>query len=298
MRIAFLGTAAANAYPEAFCRCANCDSAGRARALGGRRLRKRSALLVNDDLLVDLGPDIMTAAQVHGIRLTNVRYCRQIHAHADHFDVSHLLSRGLGYGVVGAPCLHFYGPTGTLRVAAERLRRNLALVSLFDPEVGERLNLEIHQIGALQSFDVGPYRVTAFPANHDPIVDPLLYAVSAEGCTLFCGVDTASLPEETWQTLRRHPHRFDVVILDHSYGPNEEGSEHLSARDLISHARRMRKDGLLVEGARVFATQVAHEGNPAHPELAAFAPRRGYEVAYDGLTVELGSAHDRKHTGT
>jgi len=30
---------------------------------------------------------------------------------------------------------------------------------------------------------------------------------------------------------------------------------------------------------------VAHAGNSVHPELADFAALRGYEVAYDGLTV-------------
>ena len=38
MNITFLGTAAANAYPEAFCQCANCE---RARALGGASLRRQ-----------------------------------------------------------------------------------------------------------------------------------------------------------------------------------------------------------------------------------------------------------------
>ena len=36
---------------------------------------------------------------------------------------------------------------------------------------------------------------------------------------------------------------------------------------------------------RVLATHIAHEGNPVHPELAAWAAGRGYEVAYDGLVV-------------
>lgn len=103
MKLTFLGTGAANAYPEAFCRCENCL---RARALVGPSLRKRSAALINDDLLIDLGPDIMTAASIHGCPLTHVRYCLQTHGHADHLDPSHLLSRSPGYGVVGAPRLH------------------------------------------------------------------------------------------------------------------------------------------------------------------------------------------------
>ena len=282
MIITFLGTAAANAYPEAFCRCDNCE---RARALGGPSLRKRSAALINDDLLIDLGPDIMTASFLHGRSLTKVRYCLQTHAHADHLDPSHFLSRSPGYGVVGAPRLHFYASMATAQRAAQIIERDCAPASLFDPEMGERLNLAIHPIQALQSFTVGPYQVTAFPANHDPAVEPLLYAVEAEGRTIFYGTDTATLLEETWQAFHRHMLRFDVVILDHTYGPDEPGSDHLSAQQFIEHVARMREEGLLTDKARIFATHVAHAGNPVHPELADFAARHGYEVAYDGLTV-------------
>ncbi|NJO83030.1 MAG: hypothetical protein HC828_09540 [Blastochloris sp.] len=105
MQITFLGTAAANAYPEAFCRCANCTQA---RTLGGPSLRARSAALINHDLLIDLGPDIHTAAMRLGCGLDQVQFCLQTHAHADHLDPSHLLSRSPAYGVVDAPCLQFY----------------------------------------------------------------------------------------------------------------------------------------------------------------------------------------------
>jgi phosphoribosyl 1,2-cyclic phosphate phosphodiesterase len=282
MMITFLGTAAVNAYPEAFCQCDNCD---RARELGGPSLRKRSAALINDDLLIDLGPDIMTASLMHGRSLTRVRYCLQTHAHADHLDPSHFLSRSPEYGVVGAPRLHFYASTATVRVAAQLLERDCAPLGLLDPKAGERLNLEIHQIEALQSFTVGPYQVTAFPANHDPVVDPLLYSVEGGGRSIFYGTDTATLPEETWQALHRCKLRFDVVILDHTYGPDEPGSDHLSAQQFIEHVGRMREEGLLTDTARAFATHIAHQGNPVHPDLADFAARHGYEVAYDGLTV-------------
>src|ERR1700704_1554150 len=98
MTITFLGTAAANAFPEAFCKCRNC---AQARMLGGRSLRKRSAVLINNDLLIDLGPDIMAASQMHACPLDDVRYCLQTHPHADHLDLSHLLSRSPAYGAVG-----------------------------------------------------------------------------------------------------------------------------------------------------------------------------------------------------
>jgi len=282
MIITFLGTAAANAYPEAFCQCNNCEQA---RALGGRSLRKRSAALINDDLLIDLGPDIMTASYLHGRPLTRVRYCLQTHAHADHLDTSHFLSRSPGYGVVGAPRLHFYASPTSMQLAARLLESDCAPASFLDPEVGEGLNVELHQIEALQSFAVGRYQVTAFPANHDSAVDPLLYAIEAEGRSIFYGADTATLPEETWQGFHRHKLQFDLLILDHTYGPDELGTDHLSAHQLIEHVARMRQEGLLADGARVLATHIAHEGNPAYPELADFASRHGYEIAYDGLSV-------------
>ena len=282
MNITFLGTAAANAYPEAFCQCANCECA---RALGGPSLRKRSAALINDDLLIDLGPDVMTASFLHRRPLTKVCYCLQTHAHADHFDPSHFLSRSPGYGVVGAPRLHLYASPATGQQAAQLLARDCAPASLFDPEIGERLNLEIHLITALQSFTVGPYQVMAFPANHDPAVEPLLYAVTADGRTVFYGTDTATLLEDTWQAFHQHRLRFDVVILDHTYGPDQRGSDHLSAHQFIEHVARMREEGLLADQARLLATHIAHEGNPAHPQLVDWAAQHGYEVAYDGLTV-------------
>lgn len=285
MQLTFLGTSAANAFPEAFCSCKNCQQA---RLLGGPSLRKRSAALVNDDLLIDLGPDIMSAAQLHSRPLTGVRYCLQTHAHADHMDPTHLLSRSPGFGVVGAPLLHFYASPATLQAAARRLERDCAPDSLLDPASEARLNVQFHALEPLRSVQVGGYLVTPFPANHDPMVEPLLYAIQGGGRTLFYGTDTASLPEETWQAFEHLQLKFDLVVLDHTYGPDEPASDHLNAAMVSQYVWRMRQEGFLAEDGRAFATHIAHEGNPPHPTLVEYASKHGYEVAYDGLTVKLG----------
>ncbi|MFC1997554.1 MBL fold metallo-hydrolase [Chloroflexota bacterium] len=282
MRLTFLGSAAANAFPEAFCSCENCEGA---RTLGGSSLRKRSSAIINDDLLIDLGPDIMTAAQMHNRPLTNLRYCLQTHAHADHLDVSHLLSRSPGFGVIGAPRLHFYASPATQKRIIQIFERDLSSESLLDLETGESLNLRLHTIEPWQTLEIGPYQVMAVPANHDPGVEPLLYAIQTKERSIFYGTDTAALPEETWRGLQCCKLRFDLVIMDHTYGPKESGFDHLSAHQLIEHLGRMREEGLLSDDARAFATHIAHEGNPPHPQLAAFAAEQGYEVAFDGLTV-------------
>lgn len=282
MKITFLGTAAANAFPEAFCKCSNCV---KAREVGGKNLRKRSAALINNDLLIDLGPDIMAASQIHNIHLTNVRFCLQTHPHADHMDLSHLLSRSPGFGVVGAPRLHFYASSATLERAAQTFRRDLSGYGLFDPEAEEELNLNIHHIKPLEFFQVGAYQIMAFPANHAPGFGALLYAIQSDGRNIFYGTDTAVLFEETWQAIHENNMKFDLVVLDHTYGPEELGSDHLCAQQVSEYAERMREEGILKESGQVYATHIAHEGNPIHAELEVFAERNGYKIAYDGLVI-------------
>ena len=75
---------------ETICKCRT-----QARVFGGPSLRKRSAALINEDLLVDLGPEVMAASQMHGCPLDIVRYC--------------------------APVLDFYAPRETTRGLQKRL---------------------------------------------------------------------------------------------------------------------------------------------------------------------------------
>jgi phosphoribosyl 1,2-cyclic phosphate phosphodiesterase len=284
MNLTFLGTAAANAVPEPFCHCTNCASA---RALGGPSFRKRSAALVDDVLLIDLGPDVLSAAALHARPFTRVEHCLQTHAHTDHLDVSHFLSRSPEFGVVGAPRLHWYASAPTAAWAAH-LFHDCDTGDLLDPATGDRLNLSVHVVEAFQPFTAGPYRVTGVPASHHRGAGCLLYAIQGDGRTLFYGTDTGALDEAVWQVFHAQGLRFDLVVLDHTCGPDQaDTNEHLSASGVAAHAARLRREGLLAPDGRVFATHIFHQGNPPHPDLAAFASRHGYDVAYDGLTVSV-----------
>jgi len=292
MRVTFLGTSAANAYPEAFCSCSNCQ---RARELGGRSIRRRSSVLINDDLLIDLGPDVQTSCNSMGMSLTRVRYCLQTHSHADHFDDSHLRSRSPSYGVVDAPMLHFYASGGTLRVADELMGSSPADGGLRSAQSEERWNLRVYEIEAFQQFSFGSYRVTVFPANHCSAVEPLLYAVQSQDRAIFYGTDTSVLSEEVWQAFHAHHLSFDLVVLDQTYGAHQDADDHLTARQVIDHVQRFGEEKLLNESARVLVTHIAHEGNPPHPELYAYAQRHGYEPAYDGMVVSNDQLNSQAH---
>jgi phosphoribosyl 1,2-cyclic phosphate phosphodiesterase len=288
MKVTFLGTGAATSYPLPFCHCSNCRQAW---ALGGPSLRKRSSVLINQDLIVDLGPDVMAAAFSHDVSLWDLRYCLMTHPHSDHFDMNHLFTRHPEYAVVDMAPLHIYASRGALPrlVASSKIESYDA--DLPDPDYCKNvLSLRIHQVQALRPVDVGSYRVTAFRASHDPSVEPLLYAIRDGAKTVFYGADTSALSDETWQGFHDHNLRFDVVILDHTYGPASSRlnqPDHLDAPQFVQHVRRMRSEGLLTERVRIFATHISHEGNPVHPELTRLAAENRYEVAYDGLSVEM-----------
>ena len=59
----FLGTGAAELYPNPYCNCEFCESLRQS----GEAPRKRSSLLLDAHTLVDLGPDALAAAQAAGI---------------------------------------------------------------------------------------------------------------------------------------------------------------------------------------------------------------------------------------
>jgi phosphoribosyl 1,2-cyclic phosphate phosphodiesterase len=280
MKLTFLGTAAAQGYPDPFCACAHC---ARARVLGGPSIRRRAAAILNDDLLFDFGPDLVSSSASLGVPLTNVRYVLVTHFHSDHFDPSNFLIRSRDYGVPTPPTLEVYATDFTLRRGSTTFVRDLGGYELFTSEAAKDLDLAYRSISPFEPFNAGPYRVIAFPAAHDE--GAVVWSVTRDGRTILYATDTKNLPEATWRGFVEHKLRFDVAVFDHTYGDVDDIRDHLTAREVAAHATRLRSEGLLADGGRVFGTHISHESAPPHPELREIAARLGYEIAFDGLTV-------------
>ncbi len=282
MQMTFLGTAASEGFPDAFCRCDNCE---RARRGGGRNLRLRSAALVNDDLLIDFGPDILAASALYGVPLTNVAYCIQTHDHEDHLNPHNFFARSPMCEVEGAPRMRYFAHRNAITRAMCGLGNESALIDgMPSAELCERLNIDVAPIEPFQQFMAGPYTITAVRARHAPETVAMLFVIERDGRTLFYATDTGDFPEETWAALRGF--RFDVVALDHTFGDWERSSNaHLTGHQFRAHLKRLREEGMLAEGARVYAHHFVHHSNPPHEELVALGARHGYEIAYDGLRV-------------
>jgi phosphoribosyl 1,2-cyclic phosphate phosphodiesterase len=243
---------------------------------------------VNDDLLIDIGPDVVVSSQLHGIPLLGVRYCLLTHPHPDHLDLAHLMGRSLSVGLSEIPPLQLYATKETLERADETFLRDVAGYRLLDTRTQEELHLEVHEIEPFQPIAVGSYRVTAFPANHARSTSAVLYAIEQGLVSVFYGTDTDALLHETWKGLRSAGIQFDLVVLDNTHGANPPGFGHMNAQLVGEHIGQMQAEGILKPGGQVYITHISHIGNPTHAALEAFSEKKGYHVAYDGLVLPIG----------
>jgi phosphoribosyl 1,2-cyclic phosphate phosphodiesterase len=273
MRLMFLGTAAAEGYPGIFCNCVSCREA---RALGGRNLRFRSALLVNDDLLIDFGPDLLAAAIRFNLSLWSVRTGLVTHAHSDHFYPANFEMRSKSFtGGEQIPMLQLFGPQD---VAA-------ALTAEY-PDLSE-LSLETHTVHAFDQWVNRGYTFSAFHAYHALHgLEALFYSVEDGTHAFLYATDTGPFPEDTWQALQGKS--FDVIILEETLGDGKY-DQHLGFATFLEHVQRLRAEGMLRPGGRVIAHHMSHSGNPTHEKLEAIFAPHNVEVAYDGLVVDLSS---------
>lgn len=291
MRITFLGTAAGEGFPDAFCACQSCEDA---RAEGGKSLRYHSAALVNDELLIDMGPDLMAASMRFGIALNAIPYAIQTHSHPDHMDVLTFFSRSRSCQVQRTANMRYFCSSTSRRRLGAFVGDTVEGNGITDPAVQESLHLTITTIEPWREFKFGPYRVQPVAANHGGEIEAMLFAIADErGDQIFYGTDTGSLPSDTWRRLAALGWSFDLVILDHTFGFADRAAGHMNADQFLEEIDAATAAGAVSEFTTIVATHIAHHSNPAHSELVRRGNALGYEIAYDGLTIDTSEARDR-----
>jgi len=269
MRLLFLGTAAAEGYPGVFC---SGDCCNKARRLGGKNLRLRSALLVNDDLLIDFGPDLLASAQRFNLNLWNVTTGLVTHAHMDHFFTGNFEMRADAFtGQKPPPTLHLYGPRDVAAIL-EQGSQDLGVI-----------HLESHTVRAFDQWESQGYHIRAYHAHHAVgSLEALFYSVDDGKHAILYATDTGRFPEDTRKALVGHT--FNVIVLEETLG-NADYDQHLGFESFMEQVRWIRSEGLIRPRGRVIAHHFSHSGNPLHEELEAFFQPHGVGVAYDGMEI-------------
>lgn len=286
MKLTFLGTGASPSMPIPFCACQVCTVAQKTR---GKNLRRRSSIMINHDLLVDIGPDIMTSCFEYQVSLANISYCLQTHFHEDHFDPEMIISRHKEYGTIVSGDLLIAGSVETLKMMDVIIGRRCGYGSIFDPKTQAALRIKLLTITPFETYNIGNYKITGYPANHGSNQGCLLYSIAQGQNIVFYGTDTSIISEEVWGHFLRIKQQYDVIILDHTYGIGftSKPADHMASRDFILHVERFLQNGLLRACGRIYATHISHEGIMEHDELDDYASKYHYRIAYDGLTITL-----------
>jgi phosphoribosyl 1,2-cyclic phosphate phosphodiesterase len=282
MRILFLGTSAATSFPLAFCRCRVCE---KARINKGKDIRKRSSVIINDDMLIDFGPDVVTSSNMYNIDLTNVRYILQTHGHSDHFDAGHLITRLEEYAAQNVNPVCLAASEETFKSLDRRMKAEDPNVDLFDPDWLRRLNIDIRFICSGDHIKMGEYSVTAIESLHDINENSLIYIISQNDKSILYGTDLVKISTEAWEILKMF--RLDLVILDHTYGKGFNSGGHLDAGQVVDIIAKMKEEKIIHDKSMVYATHISHEGNDTHDIMEGFAARSGYHIAYDGLEIKI-----------
>ena len=283
MQVTFLGTGAATSYPLAFCQCETCQ---KARELGGKNFRKRASLLINTDLLIDLGPDAIPAMHAYNHDPTKLRLLLQTHPHSDHFDPGVLVTRSSPYGCVNSDLLEIVAEKRCLEVMADQVRA-IEGFELFEEKWQTDMRLMLTALGHGQRLSRGGYEILAIESLHHPGWGSQIYLVKEEGKQLLYAADSPALSVAALEALQGQ--HLDLAIFEQTFGPFYAGNTgaHMSEAILFEQLTMLRVLGCLDEKSQIYVTHISHEGNPHHEALAERGASLGYFVGYDGLELTL-----------
>ena len=281
MKLTFLGTAAIG-YPLAFCNCENCTAA---RIYKGKSIRKRASLLINDDLIIDLGPDTQTAMSMYNKDMGKIKYLLQTHIHTDHCDVG-LLTTRITYlsKQKNQHLLELYAHPKCLKIISDKVEE-YENVNLTTDEGQEKLFIKCKEINAGEIKKFGNYKVKAIESNHDKINGALLYVITSNDKNIFYATDTPELTNEALKQLSTY--KLDIIIMDHTFGNTDYSFSHLNEKLFKEQINKMKDLKIIDDRTQIYGTHISHEGMPYHELSEQQAIKNGYNIAYDGLEINI-----------
>ena len=286
MKLTYLGTAASEGWPAFFCRCPICLNAQKR---GGKDFRNRSCAIVDNDLLLDISPDLYAARKQLDVDLTRVKNVLFTHSHKVHFNPE---------------LLRWYAPN----FAQENDRTPLKLYGSEGAKaVFDRLNdiWRSHYsdgwftFAALEEFkrtriDEKTF-VTMYPAIHS-IDDARIYLIERDGRKLFYMHDSCMLKEEVLDALEGE--NIDCFSIDATRGvvktPENVNAHHMGF-DAVLRMRKIfiernigREDSAYVANHICIHSCTDENGKMYfYEDMQKLLNGTGVVPSYDGMTMEI-----------
>ncbi len=287
MKITFLGTSSCESVPGIFCNCDFCQGM-RARIAAGeenaiKSIRTRTQTLIDDKLLVDIGPDTYHNALKNGLNLSKLTHIVQTHSHEDHFIPQELYLRR-------DPYAHGLEKEDLVLVGSSRIWEMYEFFSTLFGEAKKGVSFQLAQ--PFTPVKMGEYTVTALPSLHMATEDTFVYLIEKGRASHFVCNDTGILPDETFQYLEnwaKSGKSLSCAALECPIGDSDfKYKWHMNYTQVVETVRRFKEAGIANKNTLSFINHISQEFTPKYyDEYTAYAKKDGILVAHDGLTVDL-----------
>lgn len=275
MRVQFLGTAAAEAWPAIFC---NCDTCNRVRLAKGKNLRSRSSIMIDDFYKIDIPPDTYHQMVRENLDLSALSALFITHSHSDHFCVTELefLADPFAHSLKNPP-VRIHGN----RTVIERIKCVLA-----DLIAQDRFPVELIEIEPFVPVKADHLTFTPVLASHMSNETCLNYVVQSDSSSFLYTADSGVYCDQTMEYLGGI--KLDMLIAECTLGmQNYEPTGHMTFKAVLDLREKLTKYGTMPAGTRTIMTHFSHNIGMLHDEFEAIARLDAVEIAYDGLTVEV-----------
>lgn len=287
MKLTFLGIGAGETYPGYWCECPHCTYARKHR---GKNLRTNSSMVIDEELLIDMGPSCFDNAARFGVNLSKLKTLLVTHPHEDHLYPQHLRWRNTdesllpltyvekmrhgGPRFTDIPQLNIYGNSFVM----ETLRKSL--------DDMEELKINLHEIKEGKEEKTDGYRILPVRGNHGSQQGfSHSYIIQKDEKTLLYALDSGSYDEDQFALIQEY--QYDAVIMEGTTGLNEQYGGHMCLVNNIRIRERLKENKCLRENSRFLLTHLSPHWCPPHDWYESIVASEGLELAYDGLQIEI-----------
>ena len=285
MKIKYWGTGAAEGVPGIFCSCEVCKHA---REVGGRNIRTRSQLCVDDTFLIDFGADTNSNSLKYGFDMSKLHTVLITHTHGDHYYPMELLNRRIGFAhgeEIDIP-LTIYGSAGIEEVFYTTIDEPARY--LIDQN---RVNFKFFKAG--ERYVIEGYEVFVLPANHGTY-NPLVYIIRKDGKAFAYFNDTGYPRKEFFEMLEKFKNEYnlhlDLVSYDCTAGKINWGYEasHMGIEHNLELREKLSQMGVTDDKTVHILHHFTHnQAGGNYDEFSVFAKGYDFDISYDGLEIEL-----------
>lgn len=262
----FLGTGAAETLPNPFCDCPVCTAVRR----DGRAYHKRrSCFRVNEEIMVDFGPDVIDAAHEYGEDFCGLRHILFTHSHDDHLSLPNLSLLGMSQHRFEDPTQLWFSPEAFAWVCANLQAANPDFHAERQPNgtvllmFGNGNAYLLRPLPCNTWLELGEVRVKAVRSSHPAwgkgeLAWNYLFDLP-DGRRLLYACDTGVYAEQTLHTLDGE--MLDILILECTFGSRRlpEGSGHLDAYTFVAMLETMLDRQIITPATRVYSTHLNHK---------------------------------------